>query len=74
MNTTISQTNESFNYEISTFLLIGMFVISEFLPFIKKTKASGWVHSVVCLMKGSECLAKNIREKAEDIENQLEKT
>ena len=45
----------------------GLFVISELLPFLKKKENfNGFIHTLICLLNGSKCLA----EKALlDIEN-----
>ena len=64
MNTTLIS-NPSFNYETSTYVIIGLLVISEVLPFIRKTKGSGFLHSIVCLLRGSQCLAKKIADEVE---------
>ena len=65
MNTTATN-NPSFNYETFTYVMIGLLVISEILPFIKKTKGSGFIHSLICLLRGSECLAKKIADEVEE--------
>ena len=77
MNTTATN-NPSFNYETSTYVMIGLLVISEILPFIKKTKGSGFIHSLLCLLRGSECQAKKITDDAKkkldlDIEKKKQK-
>lgn len=64
MNTTATN-NPSFNYEISTYVMIGLLVISETLRFIK-TRGSGFIHSIICLLRGSECLAKKIADEVEE--------
>ena len=36
----------------------GLFVISELLPFIRKDKQNnGIIHTLVCILKGSRCMA-----------------
>ena len=66
MNTTATTNNHSFNYETSTYVMIALLAISEILPFIKKTKGSGFIHSLICLLRGSECVAKKIADEVED--------
>ena len=34
-----------------------LLLISEVMPMLKKYKSNGLVHSVVCLLKGSSCMA-----------------
>ena len=69
-----TNTSESSNgYEMTMYLMVGMFLLSELLPFVKRTKASGLIHSVVCLLKGSECVAKKARTKIEKIEQEMDK-
>ena len=65
MNTTATN-DPSFNYETSNYVMIGFLAISEILPFIKKTKGSGFIHSIICLLRGSQCLAKKIADEVED--------
>jgi len=43
----------------------GLFVLSELLSLTKKTKGNGLLHSLVCILKGSECVAKTVREQVE---------
>jgi hypothetical protein len=68
MNTTAIN-NPSFNYETSTYVIISLLVISEVLPFIRKTKGSGFLHSIVCLLRGSRCVAKKIADEVEEFTN-----
>ena len=36
----------------------GLFIISELLPFIRKDKQNnGLIHTLVCILKGSRCMA-----------------
>jgi hypothetical protein len=48
----------------------GLFLLSEILSLTKNTKSNGLLHSVVCFLKGSECVTKTVREQ---IEKELEK-
>jgi hypothetical protein len=48
--------------------MIGLLVISEVLPFIGRTNGSGFLHSIVCLLRGSQCLAKK---KADEVEKEM---
>ena len=58
-------------YEYSTLILGVLFIVSEVLPFIKKNKGNGVCDSIVCILKGSSCVAlkivENIESKEEDI-------
>ena len=33
-----------------------LLLISEILPFLRKTKSNGMVHLVVCALRGSQCM------------------
>jgi len=68
MNTT-TITNSVNNNEISTYIIIAFLVISELLPFIRKTKGGGFLHSIVCLLRGSQCVAKKIADEVEEFTN-----
>ena len=48
--------NNNFNYETTTYIALGLFVLSEVMPFIKKTKGAGVIHSLICLLQGSKCV------------------
>ena len=69
MNGTISssENQESFNYETTTYLALGLFVLSEVMPFIKKTKGAGLIHSLICLLSGSKCMIDKALEIAEAV-------
>ena len=43
----------------------GLFLLSELLSLTKKTESNGLLHSVVCFLKGSECVTKTVREQIE---------
>ena len=47
------------------FLGWGLFLFSEVLPFIKKSKGNGFLHTLLCLLTGSECVIKNVKEAVE---------
>ena len=53
------------NYEMTTYLGFGLFVVSEGLSLVKKTKGNGIIHTIICLLTGSECVARNLKEVAE---------
>lgn len=57
--------NQSFNYETTTYIALGLFILSEVMPFIKKTKGSGVLHSIICLLNGSKCMIEKALEAAE---------
>lgn len=65
-----SNTMVSSTYEYTTFTLAGLLIFSEVLPFLKKTKGSGLIHYLICILKGSECMLKKVRETAEDVANE----
>ena len=44
----------------------GLFILSELMPFIKKTKGNGFIHSLICILNGSECVIGKIKEVAEN--------
>ena len=69
MNTTATTNNPSFNYETSTYVMIALLAISEILPFIKKMKGSGFIHSIITCLRTSECLAKKIADEVENFSN-----
>ena len=56
-------------YEYSTIILAVMFICSEILPFIKKHKGNGFCDSMICLLRGSECVAGKIADEIEKTEN-----
>ena len=48
MNGTITQSvSNQFSYETTTYVALGLFVLSEVMPFIKKTKALEVAEAVV---------------------------
>ena len=69
MNATSTHNLVSSTYEYTTFALAGLFIFSEVLPFLKKTKGSGLIHYLICALKGSECMIKKVRETAEQVAN-----
>tara|TARA_R110000744_G_scaffold235241_1_gene352930 strand:- start:332 stop:520 length:189 start_codon:yes stop_codon:yes gene_type:complete len=54
------------NYEITTYLGFGLFAASEGLSLLKKTKGNGIIHLLICFFSGSECVAKTLKESAEN--------
>jgi hypothetical protein len=52
-------------FEYSTIILAIMFICSEVLPFVKKHKGNGLCESVICLLRGSSCVATKIADKIE---------
>mgnify|MGYP003139793416 CR=1 FL=1 len=58
MNSTSSEVvlNAS-GYEYATIILGVLFVFSEVMPFIKKHKGNGVIDTIVCLLRGSSCMA-----------------
>ena len=53
------------DYEITTYLAFGLFIVSECLSLVKKTKGNGVIHGLICVLNGSECMAKNLKEAAQ---------
>ena len=62
--TAIGPEQVSIGYEYSTFILGGMFVVSEIMPLLKG-KSNGLLQGLLCLIKGSKCLLDNVEEKLE---------
>jgi len=54
-----------FNYQTTTYMGFGLFLVSEILGLVKQSRGNGIIHSIICLLKGSECVVKNLREVAE---------
>ena len=52
-------------WECTAIIAFVLFVISEVMPFIKKTKGMGLIHSVICLLKGSKCMVDTVLEVTE---------
>jgi hypothetical protein len=71
MNTT-SHSVQSFNYEATTYVALGLFVLSEVMPFIKKTRGAGIIHSLICLLNGSKCIINKALETAEAVVKETE--
>lgn len=67
MNSTIT-TNNNIGFEYSTYIIGGLFVISEIMPFVKKTEGSGILHILVCLLKGSKCFLEKSLEVIENVD------
>ena len=62
-------------YEYATIVLGMLFVFSEVLPFIKKHKGNGVFDTVVCLLRGSSCMATKLADVIEKCdEDKDEKT
>ena len=53
--------------DYTAYIAFGLFAISELMPFIKKTKGAGVIHSLICLLKGSKCVVDNVLEVAEKV-------
>jgi len=73
MNSTSSNLiiNEK-GYEYATIVLGVLFVFSEVLPFIKKHKGNGVIDTMVCILRGSSCMATKLAdviEKCDDKED-----
>tara|TARA_R110002020_G_scaffold181364_2_gene376191 strand:- start:1984 stop:2217 length:234 start_codon:yes stop_codon:yes gene_type:complete len=67
MNSSTTQTGQvAVEWEYTAIAALGLFVLSEIMPFIKKTKGAGLIHSMICLLKGSKCMVDNVLEAAEN--------
>lgn len=69
MNSTISSTSQSFSNDYLTIALGVLFIVSEVLPLIKKTKSNGLIDGLICLLKGSKCVIDKSLEVVETIES-----
>ena len=63
--------NEDFGENYPALIGWGLFLISEAMPFLKKQESfNGVIHTLICLLKGSKCLAEQaILTLEPDIEN-----
>jgi hypothetical protein len=51
----------------------GLFLMSELLPFLhKKKENNGFLHILVCLLKGSQCITKKLLNVIEEDEKEIE--
>ena len=62
MNATIINDYEGYTY--STWVLGGLLLISEVLPLLKNN-SNGMLHTLLCLVKGSKCVAAKLEEAIE---------
>tara|TARA_B110000263_G_C14806724_1_gene284501 strand:+ start:24 stop:257 length:234 start_codon:yes stop_codon:yes gene_type:complete len=66
-SSTSTQTGQvGVEWEYTAIAALGLFILSEVLPFIKKTKGAGLIHSAICLLRGSKCMVDNVLEAAEN--------
>ena len=74
-NSTIFLDSWNNAYEYTTIFLGVLFVASEVLPFLKKHKGNGLMDTMICLLRGSSCLATKladtIESKEEDVNNNV---
>ncbi len=70
--TTGQEFNNPFDYETTTYIALGLFVLSEVMPFIKKTKGAGVIHSLICLLQGSKCMIDKTLEAAKAVVEEKE--
>jgi len=74
-NSTIFLESGNNPYEYTTIILGVLFVASEVLPFLKKHKGNGLMDTIICLLRGSSCLATKladtIESKEEDVNNNV---
>lgn len=59
-------------YEYTTIILGVLFIFSEIMPFIKKHKGNGVLDTMVCLLRGSSCMATKIADVIEKCEDKEE--
>jgi len=55
-------------YEYSTIALAFLLLVSEVLPFLK-SKGNGITEKIVCILRGSECVAKKVADTLETKED-----
>ena len=54
-------------WEYTAIIALALFFMSEVMPFIRKTKGMGLIHSGICLLKGSKCMVDKALEIAEEV-------
>ena len=69
--TKVSTDSCSLNYEICSFVMIILFLVSEILPFIKKTRGAGILHTSLYILKKSSVLTKQMTHQIDKLEKQL---
>jgi hypothetical protein len=55
------------DYKITTYLGFSLFLISEALSLIQKTKGNGILHGLICLLSGSECVVHELKKVVEEV-------
>lgn len=66
MNNTITEMASENGYEYSTIVLGVLLFTSEILPFLKaKDKHNGIFETLICILRGSSCLAEKIADTLE---------
>mgnify|MGYP001041501436 CR=1 FL=1 len=68
-SSSISPTSQSFSNDYLTIALGILFIVSEVLPLIKKTKSNGLIDGLICLLKGSKCVIDKSLEIVEKVDN-----
>jgi len=63
-NNILRTENNNMGWEYSTIALAVLFLISEVLPFLKM-KGDGISQKIICLLRGSECVAGKIADTLE---------
>lgn len=67
--TSITSNSTIGGWEVSTIILGVLFFTSEVMPFLrKKDKNNGILDSIICLLRGSECVTGKIAETLEHVE------
>jgi methyl coenzyme M reductase subunit C len=67
---TTMMTGEGYGY--ATIILGVLFVLSEVMPFIKKHKGNGVMDTLVCMLRGSSCMATKLADAIEKCEEKQE--
>ena len=63
-NNILRAENTNLGWEYSTIVLAVLFLVSEVLPFVK-INGDSITHKIVCLLRGSECVAGKIADTLE---------
>eukprot|EP01047_Picozoa_sp_COSAG01_P047018 COSAG01_NODE_4455_length_5006_cov_4.723049_3_plen_104_part_00 len=73
-SSSISPTSQSFSNDYLTIALGVLFIVSEVLPLIKKTKSNGLIDGLICLLKGSKCVIDKSLEIVEKVDENSQKS
>jgi hypothetical protein len=59
--------------DYTAYVGFGLFALSELMPFVKKTKGNGFIHSLICILTGSKCVIDKTLEAAKAVVEEKEK-